>query len=609
MPLTEQIQNIIHKIEVGAGQRYLRNLVLALFVLGLAVIYDVRAYRNLAAPEAMDAAQVARNLSRGNGFSTLFIRPLSVHLIQSHNQPQFAASVLDTNADYARIKHGMHPDLQNPPVYPLVLAGLMKVLPFDYKAETTKPFWSNNGFFWRYQPDFLITLFNQVLLLGVAVLIFLIARRLFDSTVAWLTALLVVGCELLWRFSASGLPTLLLMIIFLGLTWCLLKIELAVREPATSRIPVFWLALIAGAIVGVGALTRYSFGWLIIPVMLFLALFSGPRRIWNLLAALAIFLVLLSPWVVRNLTVSGTMFGTAGFAVAEGTSSYPDFQLQRSLHPDLSSMFWLKPYLAKCVANMRDILANGLPKLGGSWASVLFLAGLLLGFRGLAVRRMRYFLLMCFGVLIVVQALGKTALSDETPDVNSENLLVILVPLVFMYGASFFLIFLDQMKLPLLQLRYAIMVAFVGVCSLPLIFSLLPPRTVPVVYPPYYPPDIQQVSNWMRENELMMSDVPWSVAWYGQRQCLWLTLDAQDEFYAFNDYEKNIRGLYLTPKTTDSRLVSDGLRLGMQSWGGFVIQATVQRQAPANFTLHYAPTNFMPERVFLTDWERWKKVP
>ena len=98
-----------------------------------------------------------------------------------------------------------------------------------------------------------------------------------------------------------------------------------------------------------------------------------------------------------------------------------------------------KLYVHKFLANVNDILVNALPKLGGSWASMLFLAGLLLGFRGMAVRRMRYFLLMCLGMFIVVQALGRTQLSDESPEVNSENLLVLLIPLVFLLWREFFL--------------------------------------------------------------------------------------------------------------------------------------------------------------------------
>jgi len=82
-------------------------------------------------------------------------------------------------ADLAQLRN-MHPDLANPPVYPVLLAGLMKVLPFDYTITTTKPFWSNAGRFWRFQPDFIIAAFNQLLFLTVITLVFFLARRLFD---------------------------------------------------------------------------------------------------------------------------------------------------------------------------------------------------------------------------------------------------------------------------------------------------------------------------------------------------------------------------------------------------------------------------------------------
>jgi hypothetical protein len=48
-----------------------------------------------------------------------------------------------------------------------------------------------------------------------------------------------------------------------------------------------------------------------------------------------------------------------------------------------------------------------------------------------------------------------------------------------------------------------------------------------------------------------MSDVPWAVAWYGQSQCLWLTLNARTDFFVVNDYLKPISALYLTPPTVD----------------------------------------------------------
>jgi hypothetical protein len=151
---------------------------------------------------------------------------------------------------------------------------------------------------------------------------------------------------------------------------------------------------------------------------------------------------------------------------------------------------------------------------------------------------------------------------------------------------------------------------FVVLSCLPMILiaTLMAPKVIPVVYPPYYPPDIQQSAGWMEENELMMSDVPWAVAWYGDRQCLWLTLNAQDDFFAVNDNLKPVQALYLTPETTDGKFVSEWIRAGEHSWGNFLIQASLQNQIPQGFPLRNAPTGFLPERLFLTDRQRWKTV-
>jgi 4-amino-4-deoxy-L-arabinose transferase-like glycosyltransferase len=599
------LQDWIHKLEEGAGARYLKFAAFCVAILFLVLVYDFHAYRNFATPEAMDSAQLARNIAEGRGYTTLFIRPFSLYLVQSHNQAIAADALASAGTDFAKIRTA-HPDIANPPVYPLVLAGLIKVLPFHYPLDLQNAFWSNHGGFYRYEPDFLIALFNEALLLVVVALTFFLARKLFDTGAAWLSAILVLGCELLWRFSVSGLSTMLLMIIFIGLTWCILRIEEAARDPQPQFGQLLGLAITAGVVAGVGALTRYAFGWVIIPVTLFLILFGGQRRVMCALVALGAFVLVLAPWVIRNFALSGTPFGTASFAIVEGTSAFPGFQLERSIHPDLSSALGLTLYLHKFLGNLRPILQDALPKLGGSWVSMLFLTGLLLNFRNPAVRRVRYFLLMCLFVFIVVQTMGQTQLSEESPEVNSENLLVLLAPLVFIYGVSLFLILLDQMVLPLRELRLVVKAVFVGLCCVPMIFTLLPPKTMPVVYPPYYPPDTQLIAGWMKPNELMMSDVPWAIAWYGQRQCVWLTLNAQDDFFAINDYLKPVQALYLTPETMDAKFASDWMRAGGHTWGNFILQAVAQGKIPVGFPLTRAPSGFFPERLFLTDWERWK---
>lgn len=599
-------QDIIHYVEEGAGKRYLQFALPVVALLTVAVLYDFRAWKNFSAPEAMDSAQLARNIAEGKGYTTQFIRPLSLYLVQAQNETKKVSTSSVNVPDYARIKTS-HPDLANPPVYPLVLAGLMKTLSFHYAVDLKSVFWANNGYFFRYQPDFLIGIFNELLFFAAAAATYLIARKLFDHRVACLAVVLMLGCDLLWRFSASGLSTMLLLLIFLGLAGCMLVVEERGRDAEPDDFRILCWSAAAGILTGAGALTRYSFGWTIIPAALFLFLFSGPKRLFNGLAGLAAFVIVLAPWVARNVAVSGVPFGTAGYSIFDGTSLAPDGPMDRSLHPILVEALWPGIYWHKFLINLRPILENDILKLGGSWVSVLFLAGLLLGFNRPSVRRMRYFLLMCVALFIAVQALGRTALSDLTPEINSENLLVLAAPLVIIFGVALFFILLDQMKLPAKEVRYVVIGIFVAVCCFPLFFTIWF-KTSPVAYPPYYPPDIEKEAGWIKPNELMMSDVPWAVAWYGRRQCVWLTLDAQDEFFALNDYMKPVSALYLSMQTMDGKLVSDCFRNSDASWGHFVLEATTRNQIPLNFPLHHAPSGSaaISSGLFLTDAERWK---
>ena len=111
------LQDWIHKLEEGAWAGYLKITAFCLAILALAVVYDLRAYRNFATPEAMDSAQLARNIAEGRGYTTLFIRPFSLYLVQSHHQARSTNAPTGADTDFAQIKTS-HPDLANPPAYP-----------------------------------------------------------------------------------------------------------------------------------------------------------------------------------------------------------------------------------------------------------------------------------------------------------------------------------------------------------------------------------------------------------------------------------------------------------------------------------------------------------
>ncbi len=606
MKISERVQAVIYTLEVGRGAPWLRALALTAAIVALAVLYDSLAYHNFSAPEAMDAAQVARNLANGQGFTTEFIRPFSIYLVDKYNRAALADGLTTNATDFAQVYSG-HPDLANPPVYPLVLAGFMKAWPPEWRVQTKKPFWSLNGGFARYEPEFRIALLNQVLLMAVVALTFFLARMLFDWQAAWLSAVLVLGSDALWKFSVSGLSTLLLIVIFLLLAICLAKVEILAREGKKDSQKIFIFALLAGALLALGMMTRYSFGWLIIPVAIFLGSFGGERRGGLAVAAMLAFSILVAPWIARNVMISGTYFGTAGYAAAEGTEGFPETNLIRSLSPELSGIYQnsVQVFSKKLLANSRVLFQNDLPHFAG-WLSIFFFAGLLMRLPQNTARRLRFFVIWCLPVLFIVQALGRTYFSYLSPEVSSENLLVLLLPVAVIFGAVCFLTLLAQLDLPVLQVRLTVITILVVIAWQPLASTLLPPHPSPVSYPPYYPPDIQKISGWMHEDELIMSDVPWAVAWYGDRQCVWNTINTQYTFFQLNDYIKPVHALYLTLNTLDGRVLTDCIQGSRDSWGNFVLKSVAANQIPTDFPLRNFPAETLLSGLFLADRPRWE---
>jgi 4-amino-4-deoxy-L-arabinose transferase-like glycosyltransferase len=598
------LQEWIHKLELGAGTRYVKIGLLVLGFLTLAFRYDIAEYKAFATSEAMDTAQLARNIAQGRGYTTRFIRPLSVALldkVRGDNQP-----VLKTD----------QPDISNPPVYPLIVAGLFKILPFEFSI-------GHANAYDKYQPEVFIAVFNQILFAISILVLFLLARKLFDETVAIVSAIIFAGSDVIWRFSVSGLSTGFLLLVFLAIIWCLVLIEKAASSASEPVVPVArqystaWFAVIGisiGVLLAIGALTRYGFGWLFFPIVAYGVLFFGKQR--GLVCALIVFtfVVFLSPWCYRNYQISGHCFGTAGFAIYEQTSYFPGARLERSLPKNLAVLLnnaGLRDFAHKILVQGDAVLRTEAGKIGGNWlCASLFIAGVLIPFRNQSLTRLRIFALFALGVLALTEALGRTHLSLDYPEVNTENLLVLVLPLVIVFAVAMFFTLIEQLILPHPAVHGVLVVVFTALACFPLIFTLLPPRSSPAAYPPYSPPMIQTVSRWLKSDELMMSDMPWAVAWYGDRQCIWTTLDAgldhAGDFFTINDYQKPIRGLYLTPLTIDTRFVSEMIRNPDGAWGRFVLESLLRTNVPTGFPLKNAPKGFLPDFLFLSDRVRWK---
>lgn len=581
------IQEAIHWLEVGTGARALRLVVGALALIVLTLWFDFHQMRNFTAPDAMEAAQLARNLSRGEGFTTEVVRPLTIQWVdQTLGLP-------------ARLNHRAHPDLSNPPLYPLLLAGWMKVMPFDYATQPP---------FWRYQPEMLIALFNQILFFASVWLTYRLGRRLISGEAGVLLAILLLASELLWRFSVSGHSTMLALLLGVCLLWVLALLEEAAR---TRQRRLKWFVLwggFAGLVLGLLALTRYATLVLLVPVTLFYVFFLDRRAMPAMLMTWLVCAAVVAPWLARNHHLSGTFFGVPGTAIYQETPRFPGTRLERSFEPDLE-MVGMFDYFRKGSEGLRAAFANDLLKPGGGWFGAFFLVGLVGRFRNPAMNRMRVFLFLSLAVFAVAQALGRTHLSTFSPTINSENLLALLTPGMFLVGVGFYHWLIEKLELPFLEFRHVISTFLVFGTAVPLLLGFLPPRPVPIAYPPYYPPHLQEVSQFLEPREMLLTDMPWATAWYGDRQSVWIPLDEHESFFRIHDEHKKVSGLLLTPLTTDAAFRRDILQGRDFAWGRFALEVMLRKNVTTGFPLRQAWTYGMPDHLFLSDRARWQEPP
>ncbi len=621
-----RVQEIIHSLEEGKWAKRIRGLVLLLLIGSLGLVYYLNLTRSFTAPEAMDAAQLARNIAEGRGYTTQFIRPLSLDILRQ----QGAVSDVELSSKF--------PDITNPPVYPMLLAALMKVLPFEFEIDLQKA-----DEFERYQPEFLIWLLNQALFFVALIQVFRLGEKLFDQPVAWCAALVFLGTELYWKFSTSGLPTMLLLVLFLALARTLVRLE----ERGNDGVPrgggwFAGMALWAGALAGLGGLTRYGFAWVILPVLVYLGWFMGRHRGRTVAMTLIGFLLVMSPWLVRNAQLSGNLFGTAGLALYSQTDAFPGDTLERTLFYEpsdapVNGQDEIKVKVAdhvglweianKLKRNLRHLLVHELPQFSGSWFAVVCLVGLVVPFRNRSLRRLRVFLLMTLAVFALGQALGRTHLSaangtlaellarslgqgapvTAASGVNGENLLALLGPVSFLFGAGLFFSLLDRWKVDLPEMRLAASTGLVVAASLPMALSFLLPHPYPMANPPYHPPRVQYVSSMPRESgedtigagDLLMSDIPWAVAWYGNQDCVWLTRNVEPDFYTLNDQFRPVSALYFTEATTDQRYLSRVFSPIKSNWERFVLFMQLKEDLPDEFPLQGVLNDFSPGQWLL----------
>lgn len=524
------IQELVHWLEIGGGARWVRRAAVLVGTLVLSLLVAWKQFHGPVSERTLAQADLGRQLARGEGFTTLV------------NYPQTAAFLRERGERFDPARP--FPDLHHAPLYPLVIAGALRLWPEGARAGLfAKPPEPPDGF----AADYFLLGLNLALLWLAAWLTFSLARRLFGAPAGWLAALGLLLSVAVWQQTVAVNGTPLLMVLGLLVFHAWLRIEESAESGEAPGRRLAWLAAL-GAGCGGLFLADYPTGALVVVAWAYSGWrFSARARVAALALITLGFLAVVGPWLVRNVLVSGSPVGLAGqeFALKAGDTTADPAVFRATLStaaPELS----LNKLGNKVLTTLQETVKNRLWSGGGFWFSAFFAVGWLYGFRATSANRLRW---------VFTAALGVLLLSQATFDSGEGERLVMTwcAPLIIVFGAGFFFVLLGS-NVALAAWPRVAALGLLLLQGLPLLHDALEPRRIHFQYPPYFPALFLSMKQELARRDALdrygiMADVPAGVAWYGQVR-VWTQPPKLRDFYSIT-LEQPIGELLLTPRTLD----------------------------------------------------------
>ncbi|MBC7981163.1 MAG: glycosyltransferase family 39 protein [Armatimonadetes bacterium] len=509
---------------------------LLLIILTLGNLFTL--FRGLNSSEAMDQAQIAREIARGNGFTTKFIRPAAYEQAKAKQQQAVPLVGFD--------------DTFHSPLNPLLNAAVLKLIGAD-KAEQ----WKMGENEMVFPLDRVIATVSTLCFLMSIGVSYLLVSRIFDAKIAGVTAILMLFCDSFWQYSLSGLPQMLMLLLF---SCAIYFVYRAVEDATEGRIP-FAPAIIAGVFFTLLSLTHFLAIWIALGYIIFAAIAFRPRGVVGV-SILTILIVPLVFVMLRNSGISGSPFGTAFINLYNGIGGGTQDFVMRTL--DIESTPLLdKGFLSNIIRTTLLQTTDIIPFLGGIIVAPLFFLSLMHPFKRPSIANFRWALLIMFALSAF--GLAIFGVSTEPLDPNQTHLL--FAPIMTAYGLAFLSILWSKLPVvtanPMLRNVHHMVIIFI--CALPLILAL--PLKVRVGmdrkdrggvphWPPYYAPALNLgLSKWLTDKQVCFSDQPWAAAWYADRISIWLPPTKKDMIElesAAADLQTPVAGILISPSSHGS---------------------------------------------------------
>jgi 4-amino-4-deoxy-L-arabinose transferase-like glycosyltransferase len=368
------------------------------------------------------------------------------------------------------------PEAIRMPVYPLMLSLMFRI------------FGPN---------DFSVVLFNSFFYVLLITLVYLIAFEVStDNFISLVAALVTAFMEAFLRDAITAEPNIFYTAMFCGFLYFYLSYPR--------------MTMVHGIMLGLLHLIRPStlFVFMAFWIVVFFSKLAWKQRLSTLFYLTSGFIIGLVPYMIRNYSIAGKpFFSLANYSMLLLTKSFPSYTIWTmvpSIDPSAFVRSHLSEILIKCAQSLNFLFDDFL-----SYYKALVLFIFLLGFL-LPVNRER---LKPVKAVISVWFLVQTLL------------LLPVTPVAYYY--LFFFPMIIIIGLTSAQTYFAKYAHVLAVCILIFVISTtMAYWKSPKTQNPFISIGTQ-VAALTSEKDIILTDVPWEIAWYANRRSIWLTYDTE----------------------------------------------------------------------------------
>jgi len=477
--------------------------ILVLIILTFANLFAL--FKGLNAPKGMEQAQIAREIARGNGFSTKMISPAAYDMASKG----FSETV--SLKDFKDTYHAPLNPLVNSVVLRLIGANEANSWPMKEKEMV-------------FPLDRVIAAISTLFFLMSIAVTYLLVTRIFDPKIAAVTAIIMLFCQTFWDFSLSGLPQMLMLLLF---TSGLYFVYRAVEAQSEGRLP-FVPALIAGVFFTLLALTHWMTVWIALGYVIYAALAFRPRGIIGAAVIVLIILAAVGP-MLRAYRITDSPFGAAFLTLYNGVGMGTEDAVMRG-HDLTEAAAVTDGLVMKIVRTTLLQTMDIIPLMAGIVVAPLFFLSLLHAFKRAPIANFRWVILLMW----TTAAIGLSFYGISSKGLDPNQLHLLFAPIMTAYGIAFVSILWSRLTVVNTTpfMRNAHLYVIVVICAMPMMI-ILPRQVINGMnmresgglphWPPYYAPALNiGLKKVVKENEIVVADQPWAVAWYADRVALWL---------------------------------------------------------------------------------------